>query len=88
MLYIPNNAGMGSMSAIWKEVIVSITPGMAGVSSVIAGPTSDYFGRKRIIVVASIVFSVGAFLCAGAPERYTLLVGRMLLGVAIGKIIV
>jgi len=57
MLYIPNNAGIGSMSEIWKEVIVSITPGMAGVSSVIAGPTSDYFGRKRIIVVASLVFS-------------------------------
>jgi SP family myo-inositol transporter-like MFS transporter 13 len=85
MLYVPSNGGMGGMSSIWKELIVSITPGMAGVSSLIAGPASDYFGRKRIIVVASLVFSAGALLCAAAPERYTLLLGRILLGIAIGK---
>ena len=38
----------------------------------------------QIIISAGGVFTVGALICAGAPEKYTLLVGRIFLGFAIG----
>ncbi|KAF8383078.1 hypothetical protein PRIPAC_72220 [Pristionchus pacificus] len=84
MLFLPNNNGMKPLSTVWQEVIVSITPGVAAIGALAAGKTSDSFGRRPVILVASGVFFVGALVCAGAPERYTLLVGRALLGIAIG----
>jgi SP family myo-inositol transporter-like MFS transporter 13 len=84
MLYIPDDPRMSPLSDIFQELIVSVTPGMAGVGSLIAGPTSDFFGRKKMILAASGLFTIGAAICAAAIERYTLLVGRVILGIAIG----
>uniref|UniRef100_A0A0R3S2X3 MFS domain-containing protein n=1 Tax=Elaeophora elaphi TaxID=1147741 RepID=A0A0R3S2X3_9BILA len=84
MLYVEHNVGMRPMSTLWKELIVSITPGTAAIGSLFAGPASDHFGRKKIILSSSIVFVFGAAICAIAPEKITLLVGRFLLGFAIG----
>uniref|UniRef100_A0A915PTR8 Major facilitator superfamily (MFS) profile domain-containing protein n=1 Tax=Setaria digitata TaxID=48799 RepID=A0A915PTR8_9BILA len=84
MLYVEHNAGMIPMTTLWKELIVSITPGTAAIGSLFAGPASDYFGRKKVILSSSIVFVIGAAVCALAPEKLTLLIGRILLGFAIG----
>ncbi|GMS78916.1 hypothetical protein PENTCL1PPCAC_1091, partial [Pristionchus entomophagus] len=84
MLFLPENPGMKPLSNFWQELIVSITPGLAVVGSLVAGKTSDMFGRRPVNLVASGVFFVGAIVCAVAPERWSLLVGRALLGVAIG----
>ncbi|CAI4230444.1 unnamed protein product [Auanema sp. JU1783] len=84
MLFLPSNKGMNHLSTSWQELIVSITPGMAGIGALLAGPTSDRYGRRMIILLASSIFFFGALICAAAPERYTLLAGRILLGIAIG----
>ncbi|VDM40059.1 unnamed protein product [Toxocara canis] len=84
MLYLPTNKGMIPMSSLWKELIVSFTPGMAIVGALTAGPASDRFGRRPVIIGSSLVFTVGGIVCAAAPEKVTLLVGRILLGFGIG----
>lgn len=84
MLYLPLNKQMGYLSTLWQELIISITPGMAGLSALIAGKSGDYFGRRMVILAASATFIVGAVLCGAAPERWSLFGGRVLLGVAIG----
>lgn len=50
------------------------------------GKSSDYFGRRKVILLASAIFMIGAILCGAAQGRWTLLIGRILLGFAIGKI--
>ena len=68
----------------WEELIVSATMAAAAVFSVLSSFTNDRFGRKPTILTASIVFTVGALLLAGAPDRFVLLVGRFILGIGIG----
>jgi len=68
----------------WEEAVVSATMAAAAVFSVLSGFSNDQFGRKPTILVASLVFSVGALLLAGAQEQYTLLTGRFILGIGIG----
>uniref|UniRef100_A0A915AWF4 Major facilitator superfamily (MFS) profile domain-containing protein n=1 Tax=Parascaris univalens TaxID=6257 RepID=A0A915AWF4_PARUN len=84
MLYIVDYDGMKPMTSIWKEVIVSITPGMAIVGSLASSPFADRWGRKPVIFGAAVLFTIGGVVCAAATEKICLLVGRILLGIAIG----
>jgi len=84
MLYVDNNSYMQPLSNFWKELIVSSTPGFAIFGALTAGPISDRFGRKPLILASGVVFTFGAVLCAVAFDKWMLLAGRMLLGVAIG----
>jgi SP family myo-inositol transporter-like MFS transporter 13 len=98
LLYVPQNNGMKEMASMWQEVIVSVTPGgsinidqrrtfpgMAAIGSLFAGVASDRLGRKKMILGASFLFTVGALVCGGAPDKIVLLIGRVLVGLALGK---
>ncbi|ETN72136.1 inositol transporter 4 domain protein [Necator americanus] len=84
MMYVPQNNDLKPVNSIWHEIIVSITPGFAAVGALLSAPGSDYFGRKKVIVVATIVFTVGAVICGIAWTKIVLVLGRILLGIAIG----
>ncbi|VDO29205.1 unnamed protein product [Onchocerca flexuosa] len=84
MLYLPHNKYMNGLSTVWKEVIISITSGMAGIAALVAGKSSDKFGRRKVIIAATMFFIIGAIICGAAFGRWTLLIGRIFLGFAIG----
>ncbi|CAD5230670.1 unnamed protein product [Bursaphelenchus okinawaensis] len=84
MLYVVNNGAMRPMNHLWTELIIAITPAFAAVGSIFSGKFGDKFGRKRSIIVSSFIFAVGALLCGVATSKIMLLVGRVLLGLAIG----
>ena len=44
------------------------------------GVASDYFGRKQVIVVGLLIFAVGSFVAAWAPDMTWIIVGRVLQG--------
>ncbi|CAG5115537.1 unnamed protein product, partial [Candidula unifasciata] len=72
------------LSTIWQEVIVSGTVGAAAVFSLFAGFMCDFFGRKITIMVASVVFVIGAIIMGVAQSKEILLVGRIVVGIGIG----
>lgn len=77
------------LTAIQKELLVSITIGAAALGAVIGGPINEWFGRKPTIIVASAIFVIGALVMAGAPISTwgwtVILVGRFIVGIGIGK---
>lgn len=44
------------------------------------GVASDYFGRKRVIVIGLLIFALGSFIAAWAPTMNWIIVGRVLQG--------
>nr|XP_027236034.1 proton myo-inositol cotransporter-like [Penaeus vannamei] len=72
------------LSTVWHELIVSSTIGAAWLAALAAGPATDRFGRRPVILVASVVFTVGAVVMGAAPEKVTLLIGRIIVGLGIG----
>ena len=74
------------LTVIWRGVIVSIMIGGATVGSVTAGMLNDKLGRWKVMMMAAILFAVGALLMAfSIGSRIYLVVGRAISGIGIGK---
>ena len=69
----------------WHELIVSVTVAAAAVSALMSGILNDWFGRKKVMLLAAIVFTVGAVVMGIANSKEVLLVGRMIVGLGIGE---
>jgi MFS transporter, SP family, solute carrier family 2 (myo-inositol transporter), member 13 len=72
------------LSASEQEVVVSSTVGVAIVGAALAGYCADRFGRKPTILLSSAVFTAGAVLMGASTSYELLVVGRCVVGLAIG----
>jgi MFS transporter, SP family, galactose:H+ symporter len=50
----------------------------------IAGPITDRFGRRRVLMAAAALFAIGALIAAGMTATWILVAARLVLGFAIG----
>ena len=73
------------LSYVWQELVVSVTIASAAIFALVGGSLNDSVGRKPVILVASLIFTVGALCLACATDRFMLLFGRFLVGAGIGK---
>jgi SP family myo-inositol transporter-like MFS transporter 13 len=75
------------VSSVWQESVVGSSVAAAAVFALLGGFFNDKTGRKPVIILASLVYTVGA-LCSGlAPNRSLLLLGRIIVGAGIGNIL-
>ncbi|GAB3608312.1 MULTISPECIES: MFS transporter [Humibacter] len=54
------------------------------VGALAAGPLTDRFGRKSLLLADSALFAIGSLISAFAFEPVTLTIGRLIIGIAIG----
>lgn len=77
------------LTALQKELIVSITIAAAAIGALAGGLTNEYLGRKITIIISSVIFSLGAILMAAAPLEdngwLVILAGRFVVGIGIGN---
>ncbi len=74
-----------NLNPVWQEVVVSVTVGAAALFALAGGIATEKFGRRPVIIVASLIFTVGAVLMAAAPGAIILLCGRFTVGAGIGE---
>jgi MFS transporter, SP family, solute carrier family 2 (myo-inositol transporter), member 13 len=67
-----------------KSLITSITSLAALLSSPLSGPPADGFGRKPVILFCDALFVLGALIQAFARSVPVMVVGRAIVGLAIG----
>ena len=56
----------------------------AAVGSIFSGTLSDKIGRKPVILLADLLFTIGALLMAFAPSINFLMFGRVVIGLGVG----
>ncbi|XP_059065468.1 D-xylose-proton symporter-like 3, chloroplastic isoform X2 [Cryptomeria japonica] len=73
-----------NLSSIQAGLVVSGSLYGALCGSIIAFNVADFLGRRRELIVASVLYLLGAFTTALAPDLPVLIAGRLLYGLAIG----
>lgn len=81
ILFIQEQMHLNSWQQGW--VVSSVLLG-AILGSAIIGPMSDKYGRRKLVVLSAIIFFVGALGSAFSPQFLTLIISRIVLGVAVG----
>mmetsp|Transcript_1798 Transcript_1798/g.4979 ORF Transcript_1798/g.4979 Transcript_1798/m.4979 type:complete len:517 (-) Transcript_1798:371-1921(-) len=76
----------GGLTSQEQEVVVSSTVAAAAVGAGISGWLQRYpaFGRKTVIQLGTALFIVGAIIMALAFNLWSLVIGRIVVGVAVG----
>ena len=67
-----------------KSLITSCTSLFALIASPVTGILADRLGRKKVILVADILFVVGALWQAFTVSVTGMIVGRSIVGLAVG----
>ena len=73
------NATPGETTTLMTSFWIS-----GAVTAGLFGRLGDMFGKRRMIATQLVLFTVGALICATAPSLGVMIVGRVLMGCAIG----
>src|SRR5947208_5402632 len=82
LLFIPNDF---KLSPFLQGAIVAGLLLGAMIGAAFAGWLSDRLGRRRLIIIAAVVFTFGALLAAFAPSVWVLIAARVIIGLAVGS---
>jgi sugar porter (SP) family MFS transporter len=69
----------------WAVASLTLT---ATFAMMVSGPLSDRFGRRAVLKVAAVLFSISAIASALAPDYITLVAARMLGGLGVGAALI
>lgn len=72
------------MSPAVRGFMTAAVPLGALVAAIFAGPIVDRFGRRRVLMFAAALFTVGALIAGAITAIWMLVAARLVLGVAIG----
>ncbi|ARJ50521.1 sugar porter family MFS transporter [Staphylococcus lutrae] len=81
LLYLKNDI---PLNAYTEGLVVSSMLVGAIFGSGLSGPLSEKFGRRRLVFMISIVFIIGALILSLAPTMEILVLGRLIIGLAVG----
>ncbi|RAL16545.1 putative MFS myo-inositol transporter [Aspergillus homomorphus CBS 101889] len=72
------------LTTLDKSLITSCTSLFALIASPLAGILADKFGRKKVIIIADVFFTLGALIQAIANTVWGMIAGRSIVGLAVG----
>jgi sugar porter (SP) family MFS transporter len=83
LLFLKNE--FGGLSSFQQELVTSLLLVGAMVGAFGAGKVADRIGRRPTILITAVVFVVGVLLAAFTPTFWTLIVARVVIGLAVGS---
>ena len=83
-MYFRDTWSESEMTMHQRELVVSLALLGAFFGSILAGPLSDKIGRKPVIILADILFTIGSISMSFAQTIWFLMVGRLIVGLGVG----
>jgi SP family galactose:H+ symporter-like MFS transporter len=73
-----------ALSSLLVEVVTSWVTLGALLGALVAGGLADGVGRKRTVLIAGALFTLGALVQAFTPDTVVLVAGRLIIGLGVG----
>ncbi|OOQ86622.1 Myo-inositol transporter 1 [Penicillium brasilianum] len=73
------------LTTLDESLITSCTSLFALIASPFTGILADKWGRRRVILVADILFALGALIQASSNQVWGMIAGRSIVGLAVGS---
>lgn len=73
-----------ALSTLQLSMIVAAVLGGGSIATLVSGGLADFFGRKRLIIVAACIFIIGVICLITADTFIGVLIGRIIQGVGVG----
>jgi SP family arabinose:H+ symporter-like MFS transporter len=83
--FVETEFALDKLEVGWAVASLTLT---ATLSIVFAGPMADRYGRRRMLRLAAVVFTLAAILSASANDFTMLILARMLSGLGVGAALV
>jgi len=83
--FIGPEFGLSNIEVGWAVASLTLTSTLA---MMMAGPVSDRFGRRPVLKMAAVLFTLSAIASALAPDYLTLVTARMLGGFGVGAALI
>ena len=83
LLFLKNE--FGGLSSFQQELVTSLLLVGAMIGAFGAGRVADRLGRRPTVLITAVIFVVGVLLAAFSPTFWTLIVARVVIGVAVGS---
>jgi sugar porter (SP) family MFS transporter len=83
LLFLKNE--FGGLSSFQQELVTSLLLVGAMIGAFGAGKVADRVGRRPTILITAVVFVAGVLLAAFTPTFWTLVVARVVIGLAVGS---
>ncbi|KAA8519177.1 hypothetical protein F0562_013433 [Nyssa sinensis] len=84
LLYIRDDFKSVDRKTWLQETIVSMAVAGAIIGAALGGWLSDKYGRKKSILLADLLFFVGAIIMALSPAPWMIIIGRIFVGLGVG----
>nr|XP_018680349.1 PREDICTED: probable inositol transporter 2 [Musa acuminata subsp. malaccensis] len=84
LLYIRDDFESVDRSTVLQETIVSMAVAGAIIGAGFGGWLNDRFGRRPSIILADLLFFIGAIIMAAAPIPGIIILGRIFVGFGVG----
>ncbi|CAO2842439.1 unnamed protein product [Amaranthus hypochondriacus] len=84
LLYIKEDFKEVQRKTWLQETIVSMAVAGAIIGAGVGGWLNDKIGRKPTIIIADILFFIGALIMASAPAPWMIILGRIFVGLGVG----
>jgi len=81
LIFIKKSFGLSTFE---QGLVVSVVLVGAAVTAISGGSLSDRFGRRKMLLITSLIFIAGAVVCSAAGSIPVLIVGRVVVGAGIG----
>ncbi|MDR2453514.1 MAG: sugar porter family MFS transporter [Bifidobacteriaceae bacterium] len=78
------SAGQLDLDPLWQGVVTASLIAGAAAGALGGGKLADQIGRRRTILCLAVLFTAAAAGCALAPDRYTMTIARIALGLGVG----
>lgn len=79
--HVSHDLGLSHATESW---LLGVALSSSGIGGIVAGLLADRFGKRTLLALTVLIYSIGSAVCGLAPNLWVFLFGRALVGLGVG----